>query len=190
MALVTPWMRVHAISDIPVAALVDHNIRLVLVDRDNTCVPGDASSAPASVAAWIDSVKAASISVCFVSNNFHSTQVEASARELGIARVDHAMKPAPFALWYACKKMGVPTSQAVLIGDQVFTDLMAARLAGVRSILVDPQSTKELWYTRIFRQMEKLALKDASYCQARAATPEVLAVSPAEKPAHPCQGAQ
>ena len=42
MPLATPWMRVHAISDIPVSALVDHNIRLVLVDRDNTCVPGDA----------------------------------------------------------------------------------------------------------------------------------------------------
>ncbi|BCV18926.1 YqeG family HAD IIIA-type phosphatase [Leptogranulimonas caecicola] len=189
MPLATPWMRVHAISDIPVSALVDHNIRLVLVDRDNTCVPGDASSAPASVAAWIDRVKAASIAVCFVSNNFHSAQVEASAQELGISRVDHAMKPAPFALWHACKRMGVPRSQTVLIGDQVFTDLMAARLAGIPSILVDPQSTKELWYTRIFRQMEKLALKDTSYHQAAPSTPEASAAHLAEKPVCPLQDA-
>lgn len=187
MPLATPWMRVHAISDIPVSTLIDHNIRLVLVDRDNTCVPGDAASAPASVAAWIDQAKAASIAVCFVSNNFHSTRVESSARELGISRVDHAMKPAPFALWHACKKMGVPVSQTVLIGDQVFTDLLAARLAGVRSILVDPQSIKELWYTRIFRQMEKLALKDAAYHQATPSTPGASAASLAENPAYPVQ---
>lgn len=187
MALVAPWMRVHAISDIPIETLRAHNIRLVLVDRDNTCVPGDATCAPASVAAWIQQVKAASIAVCFVSNNFHSTRVEASAQELGISRVDHAMKPAPFALWHACKKMGVPPSQAVLVGDQVFTDLLAARLAGVRSILVDPQSAKELWYTRIFRQMEKLALKDASYHQATPAPSEAAPSQAAEKPVHPAQ---
>ena len=190
MAFITPWMRVHAISDIPVETLVAHNIRLVLVDRDNTCVPGDAASAPASVAAWIDQVKAASIAVCFVSNNFHSTRVEASAQELGIARVDHAMKPAPFALWYACKKMGVPKSQTVLIGDQVFTDLLAGRLGGVRAILVDPQSTKELWYTRIFRQMEKLVLKDAAYHEAPHAAPHTAAAHSAEKPVHPTQDSQ
>ena len=85
--------------------------------------------------------------------------------------------------------MGVPRSQTVLIGDQVFTDLMAARLAGIPSILVDPQSTKELWYTRIFRQMEKLALKDTSYHQAAPSTPEASAAHLAEKPVCPLQDA-
>ncbi len=73
------------------------------------------------------------------------------------------MKPAPFALWAACGTMGVPVEQTVLVGDQVFTDVMAANLAGVRPILVDPQSTEELWYTRVFRLFERAASGDPAY---------------------------
>ena len=51
--------------------------------------------------------------------------------------------------------MGVEAREAVLIGDQVFTDVMAGNLAGVRTILVEPQSTSDLWYTHIFRVFER-----------------------------------
>ena len=90
-----------------------------------------------------------------VSNNFHSREVEESARELGCEVVHHAMKPAPFAVRRALKLMGATADEAVLVGDQVFTDVMAGNLAGVRPILVDPQSTTDLWYTHIFRVFER-----------------------------------
>ena len=69
--------------------------------------------------------------------------------------VHHAMKPAPFAVRRALSLVGVAPEQAVLVGDQVFTDVMAGNLAGVRTILVDPQSTRDLWYTHIFRVFER-----------------------------------
>jgi hypothetical protein len=68
---------------------------------------------------WIDRVHAAGITTCVVSNNFHSKQVERSARELGSDVIHHAMKPAPFAVSNALRKMGVPAEEAILIGDQV-----------------------------------------------------------------------
>ena len=52
--------------------------------------------------------------------------------------------------------VGAKPAEAVLIGDQVFTDVVAGNLAGVRTILVDPQSTTDLWYTHIFRVFERL----------------------------------
>lgn len=157
MAALTPWRSYDAVPSIPVDGLVASGVRLVLLDRDNTCVPGDAEHAPADVVRWVRDARDAGLALCLVSNNFHSTRVAASADELGICKVDHAMKPFPWAVWAACEKMGVPPEQTVLVGDQVFTDLAAARLAGVRSILVDPQSTSELWYTRILRRFEHLA---------------------------------
>ena len=69
--------------------------------------------------------------------------------------VHHAMKPAPFAVRRALGLMGARAGEAVLIGDQVFTDVMAGNLAGVRTILVEPQSTSDLWYTHIFRVFER-----------------------------------
>lgn len=155
MSLVRPWRRERAITDVDVDELAASGVRCVLFDRDNTVVPRDTGVAPGSVMDWICRVREAGIALCMVSNNFHSQQVEASAAELGCAVVHHAMKPAPFAVRRALAIVGVDASEAVLIGDQVFTDVMAGNLAGVRTILVEPQSTSDLWYTHIFRVFER-----------------------------------
>ncbi len=155
MSLVRPWRRERAITDVDVDELAASGVRCVLFDRDNTVVPRDTGVAPESVMDWICRVREAGIALCMVSNNFHSQQVEASAAELGCAVVHHAMKPAPFAVRRALAIVGVDASEAVLIGDQVFTDVMAGNLAGVRTILVEPQSTSDLWYTHIFRVFER-----------------------------------
>lgn len=154
MALVKPWRREPDVASIGVDGLVEAGVRCVLIDRDNTVVPRDTKQAPKSALAWLDSLRAAGIKVCMVSNNFHSREVEESAKELGCEVVHHAMKPAPFAVRRALKLMGATAEEAVLVGDQVFTDVMAGNLAGVRPILVDPQSTTDLWYTHIFRVFE------------------------------------
>ena len=155
MSLVRPWRRECAITDVDVDELAASGVRCVLFDRDNTVVPRDTGVAPADVMDWICRVREAGIALCMVSNNFHSQQVEASAAELGCAVVHHAMKPAPFAVRRALAIVGVDASEAELIGDQVFTDVMAGNLAGVRTILVEPQSTSDLWYTHIFRVFER-----------------------------------
>lgn len=155
MSLVRPWRRERAITDVDVDELAASGVRCVLFDRDNTVVPRDTGVAPESVMDWICRVREAGIALCMVSNNFHSQQVEASAAELGCAVVHHAMKPAPFAVRRALAIVGVDASEAVLVGDQVFTDVMAGNLAGVRTILVEPQSTSDLWYTHIFRVFER-----------------------------------
>lgn len=155
MSLVTPWKRAAKVSDISVTELVDAGVTCVLIDRDNTVVPRDTKRAPESALAWLAELREAGIKVCMVSNNFHTAEVEASAAELGMDVVHHAMKPAPFAVRRALSLMGAAPEQAVLVGDQVFTDVMAGNLAGVRPILVEPQSTTDLWYTQIFRVVER-----------------------------------
>lgn len=156
MALVRPTSRVHAISDVDLDALVAQGITCILFDRDNTVVPRDTKQAPQEALAWLDAARSQGLALCMVSNNFHTNEVETSAAELGVAVVHHAMKPAPFAVWAALKKMSAEPKEAVLIGDQVFTDVAAGNLAGVQTILVDPQSTTDLWYTHIFRVFEHL----------------------------------
>ena len=57
----------------------------------------------------------------------------------------------------------MPAEQTVLIGDQVFTDVVAANLAGVRTILVRPQSRSDLWYTQLFRLVEEPILRGVRF---------------------------
>lgn len=156
MGVLDPTWRRRAITDLSVDELSAARIRCVLVDRDNTCVPRDTGVAPAEVLDWLARVRAAGMVTCMVSNNFHTHEVEESAAELGCACVHHAMKPAPFAVRRALALAGVGAEEAVLVGDQVFTDVVAGNLAGVRTVLVEPQSHKDLWYTHIFRAVERL----------------------------------
>ncbi|MBE5023920.1 YqeG family HAD IIIA-type phosphatase [Olsenella sp. DSM 107455] len=163
MGLFRATRYVASLPLVDVDELVSSGVRLVLLDRDNTCVPRDATSAPAEVLAWLDRAREAGLGLCLVSNNFHSSQVGRTARELGVEVVDHAMKPAPFALVRAMRLMGASREETVMIGDQVFTDVAAGNLAGVRTILVRPQSRKDLWYTHVFRVFERLALHNVTF---------------------------
>lgn len=154
---------VASVCDIDPDELVDAGVRCVLVDRDNTLVPRDTKVAPPEVRAWLDSLREVGIVVCMVSNNFHTRAVCASAADLGCEVVHHAMKPAPFAIGVALRKMRVSKRAALLVGDQVFTDIVAGNLAGIRTVLVRPQSVEDLWYTKAFRKVERLVLNGVSF---------------------------
>ena len=152
-----------SLPQVSVEDLVADGVRLVLLDRDNTCVPRDAHVPPAEVMAWLERAREAGMRLCLVSNNFHTSHVSRTARELGVGFVDHAMKPLPVALRRAMRRAGVGPEATVMIGDQVFTDVAAGNLAGVRTILVRPQSRKDLWYTHVFRVFERLALRGVAF---------------------------
>ena len=154
MALTKAWRYVHSVDLIDVDELVAQHIRCVLIDRDNTLVPRDTKVAPPEVMEWLHHLKEAGISCCMVSNNFHTSHVVRSATELDIACVHHAMKPSPVAIKVALATCGVPADQTVMVGDQIFTDIIAGNLAGVRTILVRPQSEEDLFYTKWFRKVE------------------------------------
>lgn len=163
MPLIRAERCVRSVELIDVDELKDQGIRCVLVDRDNTLVPRDAKTAPEEVHAWLSRLRKAGMAVCMVSNNFHTNSVCKSAEELGCAVVHHAMKPAPIAIWYALNMVGVPPEQAVLVGDQLFTDVIAGNLAGIHTVLVRPQCVKDLWYTLLLRKVENLFLRSVSF---------------------------
>jgi predicted HAD superfamily phosphohydrolase YqeG len=52
--------------------------------------------------------------------------------------------------------METDASKAVMVGDQVFTDVIAGRLAPVYTIMVEKYSSKEIWYVVLKRPFEKL----------------------------------
>lgn len=134
-------------------------IRFLILDRDNTCMPRDTMAVPPAVQAWFAEAHRMGFSTCLVSNNFHGASVEATAASLGCSAIHHAMKPAPFAIRRALAREGAAAGESVLVGDQVFTDVVAGNLAGVRTILVRPLSRRDLWYTQILRIFERLVLR-------------------------------
>lgn len=160
MSFASPKRYVASVDRIDLDELRAEGKRAILLDRDNTLVPRDRPTAPAEVAAWLDHARVLGFKLCMVSNNWHRDQVLRSAGELGLDAISHAMKPAPFALASALKRIGVGKDEAVMVGDQLYTDVWAGKLAGIDTILVKPQTTVDLWYTQIFRIFERRALRD------------------------------
>ena len=163
MALLSAARYVARVEDVDIDGLVSAGVRLVLVDRDNTCVPRDSRTAPESVVAWFSRAREAGLRLCLVSNNIHSTQLAATAAELGCDVITHAFKPSPHALLLALRRYGVSRRECVMIGDQVFTDVIAGSLARIPTILVHPQCSEDLWYAVPFRKLESWMVRNRHF---------------------------
>lgn len=159
MTLIAPRRYVASVDRIDLDELWERGKRALLLDRDNTLVPRDAASAPAEVVSWLKAAHARGFKTYMVSNNWHRDQVARSAAELGLEAIPFALKPLPFALTRALGRIRIPASEAVMVGDQLYTDVWAGNFAGVDTILVKPQTTVDLWYTHIFRIFERRALR-------------------------------
>lgn len=132
MRIFSPKRYVASVDRIDLDTLWADGKRAILLDRDNTLVPRDTEQVPAAVSAWLQAAHAKGFKLCMVSNNWHRDQVMASARELGLEAISHAMKPAPFALKAGLKRLGATADEAVLIGDQLYTDVWSRQFRRCR----------------------------------------------------------
>ena len=89
-----------------------------------------------------------------VSNNF-TERVALVGAQLGIPVVPNALKPLPFAFLRALRLLGTPRSATIVIGDQLFTDVLGARLVGLRAILTKPLVEVDFPLTRVLRFLER-----------------------------------
>ncbi len=152
---VTPSWYVSAIQEVSLERLHTQGVRGVIVDLDNTLVPADAAEPLPPVRAWITRLHAMGFQSCIVSNNT-AARTEAIGQILEMPVVTRAVKPAPWAFRRAMRLMGTRPSETALIGDQLFTDVLGGNLLGIRTILVDPISSREFPTTRLVRLAERL----------------------------------
>jgi HAD superfamily phosphatase (TIGR01668 family) len=155
----TPDDYVSSVERIDPRALVEQGFSIVLLDIDNTLVPRDTCRLPAGVAHWVACLRKEGLRVCLLSNNWHRVVFD-YAQELDLPLVHRAMKPAPFAYMRALRTMGRRRGEKVVcVGDQIVTDVWGAHLLGLTAILVEPQATKDLWYTLLFRRFERRVMR-------------------------------
>ncbi|NLB16840.1 MAG: YqeG family HAD IIIA-type phosphatase [Clostridiales bacterium] len=132
-----PDMRFKNIYEITPELLSECGIRAVISDIDNTLVTYDDPSPTPEVRQWLASMEAAGIKFAFVSNNSRG-RVEKFCFGMDCCFRAKSGKPLPKHILEALGYMGAEKSNAALLGDQLFTDVLAGKLAGIRTILVDP----------------------------------------------------
>jgi len=152
-----PDLFAERLSSISLEQLRASGVRGLIVDLDNTLVGYGEDALSDGGGAWIASALGAGMRVVLVSNNF-TGRVARIATELGVPAVPSALKPLPRAFLRALRLLGTPRAATVVVGDQLFTDVLGAKLVGVRSILLEPLVAHDWHGTKVLRFFERLVL--------------------------------
>ncbi|MBD5130088.1 MAG: YqeG family HAD IIIA-type phosphatase [Ruminococcaceae bacterium] len=135
--------------------LYEHNVSAMVLDMDNTLSMHGNPAAEEGISEWLDKMRELGIKMRVVSNN-NTKRVEPLAEILGLPFTANGAKPLTFGVNRAVKAMGAKKSETLVIGDQIFTDVMAGNLAGIRTVLVEPFHLENTWTFRLKRRIESL----------------------------------
>ena len=136
--------------------LYQKGIRGLIFDIDNTLVPHGEPADRRALDLFCH-LKELGIRCVLLSNN-KEPRVRMFAEKAGVRYIFKAKKPLPKNYRQAMELMGTDCSNTVFIGDQIFTDIVGAKLAGIHAILVEPIDPKEEIQIVIKRYFEKIVL--------------------------------
>lgn len=139
-----PKLRADALTDIKPDVFWERGVKLVMLDFDNTIVPYTTNEPTPLMAAWLAWVKDCNIYVCVVSNS-KKDRVRNFCKKHGLDCITHAKKPFGKGIRQCLQRYDVAPEEAVLVGDQIFTDTLGANGCGVQSILVKSIHNHTIW---------------------------------------------
>ncbi len=144
--------------DVTVDSLKKHGFKVVFVDLDNTLIAWNNPDGTPEMRQWLHDLRDAGIPVVVVSNNKYE-RVKRAVEKFGIEFEAFALKPFTFGINRALKRFHVQPHEVVMIGDQLMTDIRAAKRAGLKSVLVKPLIRTDSINTQINRWRERRTMK-------------------------------
>lgn len=153
MALLTPSYIFEDVTHITPQFLQSHGIRGLALDVDNTLTAHGSQELSQEVADWLELMKQHGIHMSIVSNNFEK-RVAPFADKLGLEHQSFCCKPYPGSLAKVRRSWGMERSEIALVGDQLFTDSLAAGLYGIKMLLVMPLAYDTKMGIRLKRKLE------------------------------------
>lgn len=145
-----------SLLDVDLEHLAKSGKKLVLLDVDNTLLPWRSESLPQTSLDWVARARKAGLELCILSNTRHPARLARIAEKMGIRYLQGRFKPNPAIYRQALKDFGVRPEQAVMIGDQLFTDILGANRAGIEGVWVRPMTGRDFIGTKVSRLGEKL----------------------------------
>ncbi|MCI9456923.1 MAG: YqeG family HAD IIIA-type phosphatase [Oscillospiraceae bacterium] len=135
-------------------------IEAMLLDIDNTLTTHNNPEPYIGLFRWIDRLQDAGVELIIFSNNNHR-RVANFARRLDLPYVARAAKPLPFMIRKTMDRYRLSRESTVIVGDQLFTDILGANLANIYSVLVTTITPEHGWFFRLKRKWEKKILDAA-----------------------------
>ena len=141
---VLPSVITHSITDLTPGMLKARGIKLLMLDFDNTIVPYTTNEPTEKMARWLEEMVQSDVPICVVSNSKRD-RVKLFCAKYGIDCITHAKKPFPKGIRECLDQYGMKPEQCALACDQIYTDVLGARSAGLTAILVTAIDNHNIW---------------------------------------------
>lgn len=152
----------HAMADrvyqITPELLRSWGVEGLILDIDNTLTTHDNPVPDAGVSAWLEENRREGIKMIVLSNN-NPERVTPFAKILGLDFIANGKKPLKTGYKRCAKALGIPCEKLCMVGDQIFTDILGARLAGCKAVLVSPIQLEHMWFFKVKRTLERVVMK-------------------------------
>lgn len=119
------------------AILQEHQLHGLVLDIDDTIIPVKTATAQPEILEWLAEIRQVT-KLWLVTNNPHRHRIESIASSLDLPYFLSAAKPSRKKLRQAVDSMDLPYQEVAMVGDRIFTDVLAGNRLGVFTILVDP----------------------------------------------------
>ena len=131
------WLLDRTLAELPLQDLLDQGIRGLVLDVDRTLLPRRQADLPESARRWLD-VARQQLPIHLLSNNPSRQRIGRVAAALDLPFTTSAGKPRRAALRRVLTQLALPHRQVALIGDRLFTDVIAGNRLGLFTVLVKP----------------------------------------------------
>ena len=142
------------VTDISPDLLKSLGVKALLLDVDNTLATYTSHTPSQGSLEWVRAMEDAGFRMMIISNNFKE-RVSSFGAMFGLDTLSFAIKPLPVGYLRAAARLGVKRRECVIIGDQIFTDILGANLCGMKSILLTPIEPEEGFTFRVRRSFER-----------------------------------
>lgn len=117
--------------------ITQYQLKGLVLDVDETLVPVRVSEASPELRQWVEQTRKVT-KLWLVSNNLSDARIGGIARSLDLPYILGAVKPSRRKLRQAVAAMDLPANQIAMVGDRLFTDVLAGNRLGIFTILVEP----------------------------------------------------
>jgi HAD superfamily phosphatase (TIGR01668 family) len=140
-ALLSPnWTAGTTLAHLPLQPLLEGPagpIRALVLDVDRTLLPRRSATLPPSAEQWLRHAQSL-MPLHLLSNNPSRRRIGSVADHLGLPFTTSAGKPRRAALRRVVAELGLEPHQIALVGDRLFTDVLAGNRLGLFTVLVKP----------------------------------------------------
>ena len=126
-----------SVLDLTPDILQQHRLKGLVLDVDETLVPIRATETSEQLRQWVEQTRQVAV-LWLVSNNLSDARIGGIARSLNLPYILGAVKPSRRKLRQAVAAMNLPLEQVAMVGDRLFTDVLAGNRLGMFTILVEP----------------------------------------------------